>query len=616
MTTTPHRRLTALCVLVLLIVLSVGAYAESPVEQHTFNRAEMVPMNALSLGDAALVAPDLLKRWGVETGQAAELISGDRRVEVLLFPIDRPDDQISLRKSLRDRLGVKPGKATVALRLLKPEESTLPPLEWNIRIEGHEGAPTRWPGIVLGAPHSDCDMYTGEIVEQTTRQFGIPSVCAYGGRIAYLGRWIDVNRPLQRRPNADSYGILPYRDWTDDAWAVFSKYRDQVLHVGRQPDRAEGSVPLDLYLDFHGHDLTVTAEDGKKIYRSVFECMARGFTRKEVRVLKREFDRCVEAEYGDEAPPSYWGNLLEDRNYEVAGRPATFYYSGLGARVYGTLASYISRRAIHIESPDLVRIPAANRPKTARVLGNFLQAVRDQILRESLDRQCIPPPATPGKIAEPWVAIPAGDFRMGAPDGEGWSIEWPQHWVKLSAYQMAATEVTCGEYARFVNEALYDGDAVLQGQKVYGSDEHRLWCVLWPEGNLAMLERTGDQVRWREGREHHPVNYVTWYGAEAMARASGARLPHRSRVGAGGRLGCRQAALVSDLHRAATIWPDRRGGFDEQRPRLGKLRRPVDLSGRFICREQIAGRVLRYVGKCLGMDGRLAGRLSRHKRDP
>ncbi|WP_146397051.1 formylglycine-generating enzyme family protein [Pseudobythopirellula maris] len=495
-------------------------------EEHwRFSRVEMAPLNTLQLGDAALVSPEVLESLSAEGGGAAELSAGENRAEVLLYPIGRPVDTVSMKKALRDRLGVEPGDAAVTLRLLAPGEGRLEPVDKPIRIESQPGDGSRWPGFVVGAPHGDCDMFTGEIVAETTRQCGVSSVCAYGSRISYLGRWIDVNRPLQRRPRPQAYGILPYRDWTAEAVAIFSEFKTKALAVGARPEVAQGAPPLDLYLDFHGHDLSVTDENGKKLYRNVFECMARGFSLEEVRVLKSAFDRCVAEEYGDEAPPSHWGNLPEDRRYDFNGYPADFFYSGLGARVYGVLASDVARRAIHIESPNSVRLEASQRPRTARVLSNFVKQLRDELVPASLARQSDVPPATGGVASGQWVRVPAGDFLMGAPREEGWSVEHPQHWVHLEGYKIGVTEVTCGEYARFLNEELAAGRAELSGAEVHEASTGQTWCVLSPERPLAMLARKNDRVVWSEGREHHPVNCVTWRGATAMAEAQGASLP-------------------------------------------------------------------------------------------
>jgi len=520
------------CVIFLSIFLAnAAAQAQEKSGRHTFDKVDMAPMSALQLGDAALVSPQVLKQLSAQTAQAAELSSGDHRVEVLLYPINRPEDQVSINKSLRKRLGVEPGKANISLRLLSPSERTLEPLETEIRIKAHTGSPEKWPGIVLGAPHGDCDMFTGEIVAETTELSGVPSVCAYGSRISFLGRWIDVNRPLQRRPNASSYGILPYRDWTDEASAIFYKYRENVLHVGEQANQAEGAVPLNLYLDFHGHDLSVKTKNGKSLYRNVFECMARGFNLQEVRLLKTAFDKCVAAEYGDDAPPSYWGNLPEDREYEFAGIPTTFFYSGSGARVYGVLASNVASRGIHIESPDSMRIESSQRIRTARVLSNYLKILRDEILPSSLSRQTVIPPQVADNNPEKWASVPAGEFSQGAPEGEGWSIERPQHWVNLSSYEMRTTEVTCGEFVQFINRAIKDGKAQIQDAQVFSKIDGQLWCALWPKAPLSMLKLEANQasksngITWRDGRQHHPVNNVTWFGAMAMAKANNTSLP-------------------------------------------------------------------------------------------
>ena len=520
--------------LVLAIALSLmwsPARAQEKTTELVFERVAIVPLSALQLGDAALIAPERMRELNAEPGQGAELTHGDSQAEVLLYPLDGPQDQISMRKSLRDRLRLKTGKGRVLLRLLDSTKRTLQPLPMEIRIESHPGKPDKWPGFVLGAPHGDCDLFTGEIVEETSKQFGIPSVCGYGSRISFLGRWIDVNRPLQRRPAPASYGILPYRDWTAEALSVFHEFRDNVLQTGSLPDSVAGEVPIQLYLDFHGHDLNVQPPRGAPIYRNVFECMARGFSLEEIRALKAAFNQCVLDEYGQESPPSYWGNLPEDREYEFAGVQTTFFYSGLGARVYGVLASDVAKRAIHIESPNSMRIEASQRPRTARVLGNFMQILRDDLLSKSLKRQTVKPPEPSRVPTEEWIQVPAGDFVMGAPEGQGWTIERPQHSVTLSAYEIRATETTCGEFVQFVNRAVEAEQAEILDSRIYSKPDGKLWCVLWPEGRMSMLELQEDKaigktiVASRNGREHHPVNYVTWFGAMAMAQACSATLP-------------------------------------------------------------------------------------------
>jgi formylglycine-generating enzyme required for sulfatase activity len=91
----------------------------------------------------------------------------------------------------------------------------------------------------------------------------------------------------------------------------------------------------------------------------------------------------------------------------------------------------------------------------------------------------------------PVVAIPAGEFLMGSPDGEGEPEEHPQRKVYLPAYLIDKTEVTWGQYGMF--------------SKSTGTP--------LPEAPL-----------W--GRpDDYPVTSVTWAEAAAFCEWAGGRLP-------------------------------------------------------------------------------------------
>jgi formylglycine-generating enzyme required for sulfatase activity len=51
------------------------------------------------------------------------------------------------------------------------------------------------------------------------------------------------------------------------------------------------------------------------------------------------------------------------------------------------------------------------------------------------------------------VRIPGGEFTMGSPEGAGDPSEHPQHSVRLKGFLMDKTEVTWGQYRRFVTES-------------------------------------------------------------------------------------------------------------------------------------------------------------------
>src|SRR5690606_29472335 len=111
------------------------------------------------------------------------------------------------------------------------------------------------------------------------------------------------------------------------------------------------------------------------------------------------------------------------------------------------------------------------------------------------------------------VVVPHGAFRMGAPAGEADAsdAERPQHYVRFErGFAMARTEVTVGQYRRFIDATGHQTRAQRRGfSTVY--DEKR--------GNL--VKRSG--VDWRHGytgrpaEDASPVLHVSARDAEAYA---------------------------------------------------------------------------------------------------
>jgi len=92
------------------------------------------------------------------------------------------------------------------------------------------------------------------------------------------------------------------------------------------------------------------------------------------------------------------------------------------------------------------------------------------------------------------ILIPAGEFFMGSPAGEGDENEHPQRKVALDAYHIYKYEVTNTQFALFAAETGYNA----QGQ--------------WQKYALP-------------GRESHPVVNITWSDARNYALWAGGRLP-------------------------------------------------------------------------------------------
>jgi gamma-glutamyl hercynylcysteine S-oxide synthase len=115
-----------------------------------------------------------------------------------------------------------------------------------------------------------------------------------------------------------------------------------------------------------------------------------------------------------------------------------------------------------------------------------------------------------GAGADSWVAIDAGAFEIGAPaDGFAYDNERPRHRVETPAFAISRLPVSNGEWKRFAADGGYDR------RELWSTDG---WAWLQEHGRAphpALAARESDA----------PVCNVSWFEADAFARASGARLP-------------------------------------------------------------------------------------------
>lgn len=119
------------------------------------------------------------------------------------------------------------------------------------------------------------------------------------------------------------------------------------------------------------------------------------------------------------------------------------------------------------------------------------------------------------------VSVPAGAFIMGdTPDGWG-SADHPGNPVSTAAFRIERTEVSNRQFVGYLYEAVSRGDVT------FTQNEARLagHVIL----NFAASKIDADPARGIfnivPGYEIHPAAGVTWYGANAYARAVGRRLP-------------------------------------------------------------------------------------------
>lgn len=118
----------------------------------------------------------------------------------------------------------------------------------------------------------------------------------------------------------------------------------------------------------------------------------------------------------------------------------------------------------------------------------------------------LPPRLWREKLDMELCLVPAGEFLMGSPRGEGKDDESRQHTVHLDAYYIGRYPVTQAQYARFVQEANYPvpfGD----------------WDSAKPY-NWHQKRKTPPK-----GKENHPVVLVSWRDAVAFCEWAELRLP-------------------------------------------------------------------------------------------
>jgi iron(II)-dependent oxidoreductase len=119
-------------------------------------------------------------------------------------------------------------------------------------------------------------------------------------------------------------------------------------------------------------------------------------------------------------------------------------------------------------------------------------------------------PLDPREAGEGWLELPAGSFAMGAAaDGFAYDNERPRHSVELPAFQLARRPVSNGSWMRFSEGGGY---------------ERREW---WSREGWAWKEEHDitHHPAVAAGHPEAPVCHVSWFEADAFARAHDARLP-------------------------------------------------------------------------------------------
>jgi iron(II)-dependent oxidoreductase len=119
-------------------------------------------------------------------------------------------------------------------------------------------------------------------------------------------------------------------------------------------------------------------------------------------------------------------------------------------------------------------------------------------------------PLEPAQAAEEWVEIPGGPVAIGSgPTGFAYDNERPRHTVDLPAFEIAHRPVTNATWMHFSEGGGYE-------RREWWSDEGWAWKEEFDITHHAALAA---------GHPRAAACHVSWFEADAFARAHGARLP-------------------------------------------------------------------------------------------
>ena len=160
---------------------------------------------------------------------------------------------------------------------------------------------------------------------------------------------------------------------------------------------------------------------------------------------------------------------------------------------------------------DLLRIAEPGDPAATELRGRIDQVAHYGLFRPG---QAFTDALRNGARGPELVVVPHGAFRMGAAAGEEGAsdVEKPAHYVRFDrGFAMSRTEVTVGQFRRFVDATGYRSRAIRRGHS-----------IVYDERGGNFVRRSG--VDWRSdyvgapAREDMPVLHVSARDAEAYVQ--------------------------------------------------------------------------------------------------
>lgn len=125
-----------------------------------------------------------------------------------------------------------------------------------------------------------------------------------------------------------------------------------------------------------------------------------------------------------------------------------------------------------------------------------------------------PERATPAPAASAWIEIPGGPAAIGAEDdGFAFDNERPRHERHVDPFTIARRPLTNGSWLTFAEGGGYE-------RREWWSDEGWAW-----KEEYDITHPLGWGTGARAVDTSQPVMHVSWFEADAFARAHGARLP-------------------------------------------------------------------------------------------